>query len=305
MAIHSIGGYRVTDQVLSAVREASDRTGVDFSYMMAKAAQESGFQPDAHAPNSSATGLYQFIDSTWLGMVKAHGAEHGLGAYADKITERPDGGLTVADPAARREILALRNDPRLNALMAGEYANDNRDYLESTVGGQIGTTELYLAHFLGAGGAATFLRGMRANPDQPAANLFPEAAAANQGVFYDRQTGSPRSLRQVHAWLAQRIDRGTSLAGNVPEGADSGTATDQRAAAVSAVPRLSEFALMHPLSAVGSGPLAAGGAALGERQLSLWAVLTASSLPVPSSDGRNGVPTAAPRSPTATPARPA
>lgn len=297
MSIHSIGGYRVSDQVLSAVREASDRTGVDFSYMMAKAAQESGFQPEARAAGSTATGLYQFIDSTWLGMVKAHGAEHGIGHYADMITERPGGGLTVADPAARREILGLRNDPRLNALMAGEYANDNQEYLERTVGGAIGTTDLYLAHFLGAGGAATFLRAMRGNPDQPAAGIFPEAAAANQGVFYDRQTGSPRSLRQIYAWLEQRLDRGTALAENAPAGTARSTDLDERFAGATAVPRLAEFAILHPLSAAGASPLAAGGA-LGERQLSLWAVLTASTMPVPGADGRTGVPTAAPRSPT-------
>src|SRR3546814_3357927 len=150
--VHQIGAYRVTDQVLGAVRSASAETGVDFAYMRANAARESGFDADVRASTSSATGLYQFIDQTWLGMVKTHGAEHGLAQYADKISGAGDGSYTVKDDALRREILGLRTDPRLNALMAGEYAKDNEAHLARTVGGKIGPTELYPAHFLGAGG---------------------------------------------------------------------------------------------------------------------------------------------------------
>src|SRR3546814_13293493 len=99
-------------------------------------------------------------------MVNTNGAEHGLDQYADKISGAGDGSYTVKDDALRREILGLRTDPRLNALMAGEYAKDNEAHLERTVGGKIGTTELYLSHFLGAGGAERFPKEMRANTDR-------------------------------------------------------------------------------------------------------------------------------------------
>jgi len=193
-----IGGHRVSEQVLGAVREASRRTGADFGYMLANAARESGFRPDAQAQTSSATGLYQFIETTWLEMVRDHGAEHGLGGLATQIIDGPGGMPNVADPATRQHILDLRRDPRLNAVMAGEFANANKRHLERSVGGEIGSTEIYLAHFLGAEAAATFLEARRATPGRPASDLFPAAARANRAVFFDRETGAARSLESVY-----------------------------------------------------------------------------------------------------------
>ena len=217
--VHDIGGYRVPDQVLSAVREASNRTGVDFGYMLAKAATESAFQPDARAATSNATGLYQFIDSTWLSMVNSHGHKYGLGHYADRIAAGPGGRPSVADPALRREILDLRYDPRLNALMAAEYALENQNHLARHVGGSIGSTELYMAHFLGAHGAERFLNALREAPNRSGAQMFPAAAAANRPVFYDR-AGQERSLREIHQFFDRRVTRDLALAELVPGGAN-------------------------------------------------------------------------------------
>lgn len=219
--IHDIGGYRVPEQVLSAVREASSRTGVDFGYMLAKAATESAFQPDARAATSNATGLYQFIDSTWLSMVRNHGHEYGLGHYADRIAAGPGGRPSVADPSLRREILDLRYDPRLNALMAAEYALENRNHLARHVGGPIGSTELYMAHFLGAHGAERFLNALRETPGVSGARMFPAAAAANRPVFYDR-AGQERSLHEIHQFFDRRVTRDLALAELVPGGATAG-----------------------------------------------------------------------------------
>lgn len=216
--VAEIGGFQVSGDVLSAVREASRKTGVDFSYMMGQAAQESAFRADARAGSSSATGLYQFIDSTWLGMVDRHGDKYGMGRYADAIAARPEGGYEVGDPKMRREILAARFDPRMNALMAGELARENAAHLEATVGGKIGATELYLAHFLGAGGAETFLKSRAAAPGQAAAEVFPAAARANPGVFYDGATGRGKTLQEVYDWVRHKISRGQTLAAEASGG---------------------------------------------------------------------------------------
>ncbi len=297
---HAIGGYQVSDRVLSAVEEASRRTGVDFAYMMAKAAQESAFQPNAQAPNTSATGLYQFIDSTWLGMIHQHGDKHGLGHYADRIVVRQDGSLTVSDQAARREILGLREDPRLNAIMAGEYANDNREHLQRTVGGRIGSTELYLAHFLGAGGATTFLRQLHHNPHQTAASVFPAAANANYNVFYDRHTGAARSLQQVYDWMDRRMSQGMAMVGGEPPAGSFSRAmvTAPHFAsprAVTAIPQAAQpagFTAINPDSILGARMAALSGSTgpaqptpAGGTGLSLWTLLTASALPVPGETG--------------------
>lgn len=207
------GSGSAPHQVRNAVAQASRATGVDFAYLMEKASLESGFRTDAKAGTSSATGLFQFVDSTWLDMVKTHGAKHGLGAYAELIERRPDGRAAVKDPMARKEILELRNDPRLSALLAGELAQDNRRHLEGELGQPVGRTEMYLAHFLGAAGATKFLKAMEDNPAQPADRLLPEAARANRGVFYDK--GRPVTLSQIYDRFAAKFgeDTGTPAVG--------------------------------------------------------------------------------------------
>ncbi|HYG91787.1 MAG TPA: hypothetical protein VD978_36685 [Azospirillum sp.] len=194
-------------QVEAAVRNASAKTGVNFAYLMEKASVESGFRTDVKSSSSSATGLYQFIDSTWLTTLKEHGGEHGLGKYADAIQTRPDGRPFVADPDMRRKILDLRKDPDVSALMAAEFTKDNKDYLEENVSrGKVGSTELYMAHFLGAGGAAKFLNAMHDSPNRQAKELFPEAASANKAVFFDKETGKPRTLKEIFDRFAAKFD---------------------------------------------------------------------------------------------------
>ncbi len=139
--------------VISAVKNAAAKTGADFSFLMEKASAESSFNPKAKSKSSSATGLFQFIESTWLNMVKEHGAKYGLGKLAAHIQTK-DGKPCVNDCRIKEQILNLRKDPKISALMAGEFAENNKDYLEKHTNGEVGTTELYLAHFLGAGGAS-------------------------------------------------------------------------------------------------------------------------------------------------------
>lgn len=192
-------------RVLTAIKVASKESGVDFAYLVNKAAQESGFRTDVKAATSSATGLYQFTEQTWLQMVRENGAKHGLDALAAKITQRADGSLTVKDRALRSQILELRKNPEMAAAMAAELAQDNKTYLQNNIGGTIGNTELYLAHFLGAGGAADFLTAMRENPQAKAANLLPEAAAANRAVFYDAN-GRPKSVAAIYDHFALKME---------------------------------------------------------------------------------------------------
>ena len=99
------------ETVQAAIRRAADATGVNFSLLVETARRESAMNPNARASTSSATGLFQFIESTWLDMVRRHGADHGLGAEAAALQNG-------ADAATRRQILALRTDPELSARMA-------------------------------------------------------------------------------------------------------------------------------------------------------------------------------------------
>lgn len=192
---------RAGSTVQNAVRMASAETGVDFAYLMEQAAVESNFDHDAQARTSSASGLYQFIESTWLSMVKDHGAKYGLEEAAAAIDENG----RVGDKASRADILALRNDPKIASLMAAELASDNKAYLEKHYDGAVGSTELYMAHFLGAGNASAFLNAAQDNPSTIAADVFPKAAMANRNVFFDRDTGQPRSLAQLYDFFDKKF----------------------------------------------------------------------------------------------------
>ena len=186
--------------ITNAIYDASQKTGADFAYLMEKASAESSFRPQVQAQTSSATGLFQFIESTWLRMVDRYGEKHGLGDYAEMIDE--NGG--VDNPHNKKAILDLRKDPKIASLMAAEFASENKRILEMKVEGDIGPTELYFAHFMGASGASKFLNAYHDNPQAKGADLFPKAAKANQNVFYN-QDGSKKSLNDIFAFFDQKF----------------------------------------------------------------------------------------------------
>lgn len=188
----NVGGAdnRAQPAVRDAIARAAQSTGVDFNYLLAQAKLESDLNPAARAKSSSAAGLYQFTQGTWLSTVDRHGAEHGL-QWADAAIR----GGRVTDPGMHAQIMALRHDPDASALMAAELAKDNRQALIGTLGREPDATELYLAHFLGSDGAGRFLAALQTDPGQSAAALLPKAAAANRPIFYDGAT--PRSVGDV------------------------------------------------------------------------------------------------------------
>src|SRR5579875_3311819 len=141
-------------QILRDIQRAASATSVDFNYLVAQASQESAFQPDAKAATSTATGLYQFTELTWLHEFRLHGAQYGYGDLAQAVTVDEAGREKVLDPEKRKAILDLRTDPALSASLAAELARENRAALERDLGRSVNATDLYLAHFLGAGGAS-------------------------------------------------------------------------------------------------------------------------------------------------------
>lgn len=185
--------------VVDAISNAANRTGVDFSYLLANARAESGLNPMARARTSSASGLFQFTDATWLATVARHGEKHGLGWAADALKSGATG-------AVKQTILSLRHNADVAATMAAEFTRDNAAKLEGALGRAAGSADLYLAAFFGAGGAVRFLKTMAAAPGMAAASLLPAAAAANRSTFFHTD-GSPRSLAEVHDLVSRRIEK--------------------------------------------------------------------------------------------------
>lgn len=190
-------------QIAAALQQASAKTGTDFNYLLKTAMRESSLNCDAKSNTSSACGLFQFTEQSWLGTMKQDGSDLGLGQYANAISQDANGRYVVTDPAARREILALRKDPEVSALMAGAYTSDSRDRLEGSLGRSVNGGELYIAHFLGAGGATKLISSAQDKPNARADELFPAAAAANRSIFYERD-GSPRTVSDVYNNLVSK-----------------------------------------------------------------------------------------------------
>lgn len=193
---------KVPPSLALVLNSAGDRSGVDFDYLLQTAIRESSLNPTAKAQTSSATGLFQFIESTWLEVMKDEGPRLGYQKYADAITTNGEGDLVIKDKALRQEVLALREDPQIAADMAAAFTRKNGAYLYERYGRMPSPGELYIAHFMGARGASAFFDAGLTDPDQVAAKLFPKQARANPSIFYD--LGKARTVREVYHALVSR-----------------------------------------------------------------------------------------------------
>jgi hypothetical protein len=209
----------VPQSLAYVLNSAGTKSGVDFDYLLQTAIRESSLNPTAKASSSSATGLFQFLESTWLQVMKDEGPRLGYQNYADAITETKDGDFVIKDPKLKAEVLKLREDPQIAADLAAAFTRNNGAYLHDKFGRMPSAGELYIAHFLGPKGAEKMFTAGLADPDQIAAQLFPKQAKANPSIFYD--DGQPRTIRQVYRALVQKHEGGS--------GADAAFAAQQLA----------------------------------------------------------------------------
>ena len=189
--------------IAGAIRKAAQATGASFDYLLATAKVESNLNPNLTMKSSSASGLFQFIEQTWLSTLRQAGRALGYARYADAIGQTPSGRYVVKDPGLRGEVMALRKDPTANAVMGGAFTQQNATALTQRIGRPPSEGELYIAHFFGPGAAAKVIRLAGGNPQANAADLFPAAARANRPIFYDQQ-GNARSVAGVYAELERR-----------------------------------------------------------------------------------------------------
>jgi hypothetical protein len=201
-----IGWANTKDLIYAAAKMA----GVDPKLMATMAAIESGFNWQVKAGTSSATGLFQFINSTWQTMLKKYGPKYGI-----PMNTQP-------------------TDPRASALMGAEFIKENAAALKG-VKPQLTDTDLYLAHFLGAGGAKKLLS---ASPNANAVQLMPDAARANAPIFMNN--GQPRTVAEVYAEINRRVRSAGSKYGlgsdDGSEGMKPGASAAAQAASAGAAP---------------------------------------------------------------------
>jgi hypothetical protein len=203
----------VDPTVVRSIRQASQSTSTDFGLLMAQAARESGLRADAKSSTSTAAGLFQFVDSTWLDMVHRFGDKYGVGDLAQQISQSSSGKLVVANSSLRQKILDLRQDPGLSADLAAEYTKQNKAEIEQAIGRPLSRGDLYMAHFLGAGGATEFLKALNTKGSTVAAKLLPDAAAANPTIFYDA-SGRAKTVGEIYQTVATKIEKDASAFGD-------------------------------------------------------------------------------------------
>lgn len=213
--------------VQRAISGAASAHGVPADYLDALARRESGYNPAARADTSSATGLFQFTDGTWLDTVRRHGRALGI----------PD---AAARPDA--DLLRLRTDADLNARAAAVHTRDNAAELQGVLGREPTQGELYAAHFAGPGGARRLLT---ADPEARAADLLPEAARSNRSIFYDG--ARPRSVAEVLQGFNQSFSGSSGvMAGATPRPSRPGVPMDEPGAAPQTFGRLEPIGRSRP-----------------------------------------------------------
>lgn len=202
--ILEFGPMKIRRHLVQKIVRAAQAVQTDPVLLMAVADKESSFITAVQAKTSSATGLYQFIERTWLGVVRDFGARYGLAADAALVTEDANGKPTIADAGERARVLELRRDPYLSALMAGEMLKRDAARIALRIGRELSLGEVYLAHFLGPDDAQEFLAKVADKPKAAAAQLLPGPARANRSIFFAagshgrRKKAVSLSVAQVH-----------------------------------------------------------------------------------------------------------
>ncbi len=203
-----VAGHPLSSEIIDSLKQASAATGVDFDFLVAQASVESGLRGAVHARqrHSSASGLFQFTAQTWLMMMRRHGAQYGHGDLARRIAPLANGHLGVSDHATEKQILDLRKDVKLAAIMAGELAKHNAAALQHAFHRKANAAELHLAHLLGATGAIRFLEARAADSAQSAADVVPAAARQNPQLFFERGNHAPHTVAAVYGKIKNRIE---------------------------------------------------------------------------------------------------
>jgi hypothetical protein len=153
--------------------------GIDPNYYSRVASAESGGNSNAKNPNSSASGTFQFIKSTWNAVVDKYGLGYSENDRFDKYKAK--------------EVAEL-------------FTRDNAEQLKK-YGINPTNTDLYAAHFMGVGGAHKLLSAQRQDPSQSVYSVATTAQInANKNIFLHKN-GAPKTVGQVYEILGDKINK--------------------------------------------------------------------------------------------------
>lgn len=174
---------------------------------------ESRSDPQAVNKDTDATGMWQFLQQTWLGQLATNGVQYApelaqLISYVPNKNPKKFGKWVVNDPEMKQKILDMRKDPAVSTIIHNELTDENpREYKRRT-GQTLALSERYHVHFLGVSGFIELKKQLARDPDQLAINVFPDIVGPNKPVFYkDKIHGKwvhPRTLAEVYDFFYQK-----------------------------------------------------------------------------------------------------
>lgn len=215
-------------EISDAVNEATGKVGISATYLAGMFNKEYGADLYAKvgsgsgnlAGTSSAVGIAQFTKGT------AAAVARGNNGFNARIM-----GIDIAGKSDE-QIHAMFKDPKVAMTGAALLARANANAMRPALGREPTDGELYMAHFLGAGGANTVIRGLQSDPNQSAAALLPEAAKANRSVFYGggSEGGRPYTVAELYGRVTSSFMGGPSRVASVRATALQGLATAQEKA---------------------------------------------------------------------------
>jgi len=194
---------KIPPAVMNAIQAAAHDSGVDADLLAAVAWRESRFDPKARNRSSSAKGLLQFTNATWLQMIRDYGSEYNEAGYANAIRKSKAGALVVSGSHVRTAILKLRSDPVLSAKLAAENMRRERVALQDSVGRGVVPADLYLLHVLGPTGTIRFLNAVSQRPSEPSTKVIDWKVLRNAGLLArdDRAMTTSDTYAAVRAML--------------------------------------------------------------------------------------------------------
>jgi len=147
---------------------------------------ESNGDPNAKNQRSSATGTGQFLDGTWLELIRAH---------------RPD----LVRGRSEKELLELRRHPELAREIATRFVEQNAAMLRRR-GLPVTPGTLYLAYFAGPAGAVAIL-SVAENAD--AASLMASADASGKTTREKLVSANPFletfTVADIKSWAERKM----------------------------------------------------------------------------------------------------
>lgn len=220
--VHRYGEYEVPHWVAKAIVQAARDADFPADYLMAIAEKESSFDCDADSDTSTALGCFQYIEQSWLSVIRRHGADFGLGDVARKIVDRKGRRgavyLDIDDKELKEEVLDLRRDPYLSAVLTASDLQEARRNIEARLDIVMGDESLYLPHFVGEDAARTVLAAQTKRPQTSAKRILPTAARYNRAMFHGKG-GYPLSVdqfvRRVENVIVSRSQKYSDVASDV------------------------------------------------------------------------------------------